>query len=121
MHYLLSEKRRQGDSQNESDWAKRAILGGDVLNPQTQTTIGIPIRYLAPDEVRVIAEALSALPADDLQRHWNVKATEEAAVYKIHPEDNEESLTWIKSSYQELKEFYALVARYGEGILTCIG
>ena len=121
LHYLLSEKRRQADSQNENDWAYRALLGGDVLNPQTQTTIGSPIRYLAPDEVREISELLQSISANSLREHWDVAAMLRAAVYKIHPADDDESFDWIKTSYRELAAFYALVAQHGESIITCLG
>ena len=121
LHYLLSEKRRQGDSQDEKDWAKRAILGGDVLNPQTQTTIGSPIRYLAPDETRAIAARLNAISPDDLRRHYDVQAMLQAAVYKVHPQDDEQTFEWIKTSYQELAAFYAAVAQHGEGTVACLG
>ena len=121
LHYLLSEKRRQGDSQDENDWAKRAILGGDILNSQTQTTIGSPIRYLAPDEVREISELLQSISEDSLREHWDVAAMIQAAVYKIHPQDNDEDFEWIKTSYQELAAFYAVVAQHSEGIVTCLG
>ena len=121
IHYLLSKKRRLRESRDETDWAERAILGGSLLHPQTQTTIGAPIRFLTADEVHSISQQLQSISAESLREHWNVAAMIEAGVYKMHPEDDDDDWEWTKRSYQELVEFYALVARYGEGVLTWLG
>ena len=121
LHYLLSEKRRKGDSQNESDWVKRAILGGNIIHPKTQTTIGSPIRYLAPAETHEIADRLSAISPDELRSNWSVEAMIEASVYKIHPEDNEQSFEWVETYYHQLTDFYSLATQYAEEVLTSLG
>ena len=121
IHYLLSEKRRGGEARDETDWAQRAILGGDILHPQTQTTIGSPIRTITPDEVRNISELLQCVSTLDLREHWDVAAMIKAGVYKMHPENDDEDWQWTKESYQGLVEFYALAARHGEGVLTWLG
>ena len=120
LHYLLSGERRRGEF-NESDWAKRAIRGGEMLESQAQTITGISIRYSSPAEVNMLNQRLQSLSAESLRQHWDVPAMLEAGVYKIHPEDDEESFRWIKMSYEQLADFYELVAENKEYVVTCLG
>lgn len=61
LYYLLSERRRKGEEQDWSHWVEKAVLGGQVLNQATQTTIGFPIRYLHPIEVLEVQNELEAI------------------------------------------------------------
>lgn len=117
LYYLLSERRRRGEPQDGSDWAEKAIFGGSVLNAATQTTIGFRIRYLSPDEVIDVKHQLETVTVEMLHDHWNPQAMSKAGVYKIRAEDDFE---WVQEDFEKLKNFYALIAEYQEGILTFV-
>jgi hypothetical protein len=120
LHYLLSENRRKGDNKEWSHWVDKAIFGGQILNEETITTIGSPIRYLPPSEVLYVAENLGEISSESLRHHWNPQAMCDAKVYKSRGADNE-SFGWVKEDFEKLKCFYALVAAHSEGVLSFMG
>ena len=121
LYYLLSERRRTGKPRDWSHWVEQALFGGDVLNEATQTTIGSPIRYLFPAQVRAVAPALASITPAALDAYWNPVAMYAAGVYKIYPNESADSLTWLHTDLEKLQAFYALVASHNEGILTFVG
>lgn len=121
LYYLLSERRRNGEANDGSEWSEKAIFGDEVLNEKTQTTVGFPIRYLYPREVSNVRDYLGTITIEMLHAHWHPRKMSEARVYKIHIDDGENYFRWIKEDFEKLKAFYALVAEYSEGILSFIG
>lgn len=120
LHYLLSERRRAGKPDDWSDWVVQALLGGEILHPETKTTNGSPICYLQPAQVRDIAAELGIITATELQLHWNPVAMYATQVYKIHPDEPAETFAWMCEDLAKLQTFYTLAANHGEGVLTCM-
>lgn len=120
LYYLLADRRRNDEDRQPHAWPEQALFGGDVLMEGTETTIGSPIRYLAPANVRRVSAALSAVDPETFQRLWNVPAMIEASVYKIHPEDDERSLEFVLADFARLVAFYKTAAAHGEGVLACM-
>jgi hypothetical protein len=121
LHYLMSEFRRHGETRHSSDWVAKVLFGGEVLNPETQTTIGIPIRYSTPVEVAELLEQLGQITHESLRAYWNAEVMVQDGVYKMHSSDDDKSFGWICESLEELKRFYAQVAAHAEGVLVCMG
>jgi hypothetical protein len=116
-HYLLSYRRRNGGEKDGDDWVEKAILGGRVLDPAIQTTIGIPIRYLSPIEVYEIQDRLETVELDMLGTHWNPIAMCQANVYKIGLHASDEYFRYLQELFAQFKAFYASVSDL-EGVLT---
>jgi hypothetical protein len=117
-HYLLSYQRRNGGKkQAEDDWVEKAILGGEVLDPAIQSTIGIPIRYLSPIAVYEIQDKLETMEIDMLGIHWNPAAMRQANVYKISGSENDEDFCHLQEIFAQFKAFYSSVSEQ-EGVLT---
>jgi Domain of unknown function (DUF1877) len=117
-HYLLSYQRRNGGEKSDRDvWVEKAILGGEVLDPAIQTTIGIPICYLSPIAVYEIQDNLDTVELDLLGVHWNPVAMRQANVYKIGGNENDEDFYYLQELFTQFKAFYASVSEQ-EGVLT---
>jgi hypothetical protein len=119
-HYLLSRQRRDCAKATTPDWAEAAIVGGSVLNESVQTVQGYAIRYLNPAEVSSINDRLMLITPEMFGAHWNPVAMTRAAVYKIYFDKSDEHLDYLYTEFQRLQDFYSLVTRHGEGIITCL-
>jgi hypothetical protein len=123
----------------DKDWhALHALLTGEISNPSdikpvspplgnvvmggTETTIDATygkVRFLNPDEVRKVADALSQISVEDLRARFDPIAFTKAEVYP-NPRpggwDTEqlESLLWI---YPQLVGFFRDAAREGNVVL----
>ncbi len=118
-HYLLSPWRRNsGEKQVWDNWMYKAIFGSEILNPETTTTIGHPIRYLSPLEVYEIKDRLKTIDLDMFGAHWNPTAMS-VSVYKIHQSEDDESFRYLQELFGQFKAFYAAVADR-EGVITCM-
>ena len=121
LYYLLSERRRKGEERDWTQWVEATIFGGEVLNEETQTSIGFQIRYLNPAEVLNVRDNLKTVTTAMLHAHWNPRKMREAGVYKIRADEDEDYFTWIEEDFEKLKTFYASIAEHGEGVLTFVG
>ena len=120
LYYLLSARRRRSEARNWSHWVEKVLFGGEMLNEETQTTIGFPIRYLNSAEVSKVSHNLKATTAAMLYAHWNPQRMSESNVYKLHPNKGEDYFKWIKEDFEQLKRFYASTQARGEGVLTFV-
>ncbi len=121
LHYLLSERRRNGEEIDYLHWVEKAVFGGQVLNNATQSVIGSPICYLHPTEVYDIQKKLCEVTIEILHYYWNPQAMSKAGVYKIHSCNREDKFKYVQNDFENLKSFYTLVTEYHEGILTFMG
>ncbi len=119
IHYLLSEDRRNGDGYNDSDWVKRVIHGGEVLNEKIREfSGGHSIFYLLPEEVTDLWIKLFDISDEEFREHWDPPAMCEAGVYKMHATDDERRLNWIQEDFERLRNLYSEAVSCDEGILT---
>ena len=93
-----------------------AVLGGSEVGPDEGYG---PIRFLTPDEVVAVANAIGDLEEAHLRRRLIPEALVDAQVYP-GGWDAEDSLEWLMSSFAELREFYARAREGGRAVLLCV-
>ena len=118
IHYLLSEERRRGYCANDSDWVKRFIHGGEVLNEYIKDISGHHIFYLAPGEVSELWIKLGDITSETFREHWNPSLMYEAGVYKMHAADDERQLEYIETDFNDLRNLFFEAMTHDEGILN---
>jgi hypothetical protein len=99
IHFLLTGSEWEG----ESPWSW-VILGGTPVGPD----IGYgPARYLSPDQVREVAQALANLPRQELANRYDPVAMEATDIYpQIWVRDGPEGLVYLLSYYDEVVKYY---------------
>lgn len=118
IHYLLSEYRRERDGNNNSDWVKRAVNGGDLLNPAAYAESDSSLYYTQPEEVKDIRTKLEQISDEEFERHWDASAMDQAGVYKIYADESSSRIYVIRQDFEELRDFYREAADSGDGVLV---
>ena len=104
IHYLLTGEVEQGPP----PWSQ-VVMGGTEIG-EDAGGYG-PARYLRPEQVREVAEALPKLPRDQLAQRYAPEEMEQAGVYpSIWMHDGEEALNYLLDKYDALVEFYQQAA-----------
>jgi hypothetical protein len=113
IHFLLNGKTWEG----AEPWFL-VILGGTPIGED----VGYgPARYLEPEQVREVADALSTVDAAELARRFDPKAMEEADIYpSIWEQDQAEGLEYIQQYYPLLVKFYADAASRGDAAILFV-
>jgi hypothetical protein len=108
---------------NDSAWGGKPPLRWAVFGDRELGTIDVgygPARYLLPDQVRRLVEALRKLPPDDLLEFYDPVGMREAELYCAPREGKEEE--WeekdLREHYEKLVHFYERAAEAGHGVLT---
>lgn len=113
IHFLLAGETWGGDGPLAA-----AVLGGDALE-ETDAGYG-PFRYLQPEQVREVAEALTRVDSEDLWRNFDAKKVAKAEVYPSGWEGGEDDKQYICQNFDELKKFYGEAAAAGSALLLYI-
>jgi hypothetical protein len=96
-----------------------AVRGGTWLG---DVDVGYgPARYLLPEQVRALAEAMEAISDAELRKRFDMATLAEAGVYPGVWEDVEEELGYLLPQYASLQAFMAEAARTGDAMLLWIG
>jgi hypothetical protein len=115
IHYLLTGTAWEGDP------PLNFILGGTEIG---NVDVGYgPARALTSDEVRGLAEALDALPPDELRQRFDPTQMMELRVYpEIWDRDPEEddTLGYLIGHYTDLRNFVRHTADSGFGLIVYI-
>lgn len=114
IHFMLS-----GSADGGSTPLSWAILGGEEFGDD----IGYgPARILLPDEVRMIATALSDISEEDFKSRYAPQAMQAADVYlsDMCVRDGDDALFYLASNYVNLNEFYRNAAFRGDGVVLWI-
>ncbi len=91
------------------------VLGGLVVSDED---VGHgPARYLAPEEVQEVADALSLISEETLLRQFDARKFEEAKIYPQGWSGAPEELEYIGGYYRHLAQFFREAARKDEAIL----
>jgi hypothetical protein len=112
LHFLLTGHPWEGDPP-----LALAVLGGTDLETEDDE---ITIRYLTPDQVRRVADALRVTPRSQLEVNFHPAALKAADIYPslgTRPEDQE----YVLSYYDELVTFYNAAADRGDGVVKAVG
>lgn len=111
MHFLL----------NGHPWEGEPPLGWAVFGNHELGAIDVgygPARFLLPDQVRTLAEALRQLPPDQLFEAYDPDAMRAAELYCAPDEgDDEGGETTLREHYEELRGFYDWAAKEGFGVM----
>ncbi len=106
LHYLLT-----GSAEPVDTCLGRAILGGTEVGPD----LGYgPARFLLPEEVRQVAEALAQLSQEDLVPRFNLSAMESANIYAC---DSVEDLELAQAYFERMMHFYTDAAAKGNAMI----
>lgn len=93
------------------------LLGGAEVGPD----LGYgPARFIAPDEVRVVAAALEAVDRDDLLSHFNAGSLMKGEVYPGTWEDSYEDREYIGQNYDVARSVFLAAARKNAGVLVLL-
>ena len=120
LHVLLT-----GDISHPSDIQPAAPPLGNVVIGGTETPFDATygkVRFLMPEEVREVADALSQITVEDLRQRFDPVAFTKAQVYP-NPRpggwnsDELESLLWV---YPQLVGFFRDAAREGDVVLLSL-
>lgn len=111
IHYLLT-----GAAKGGLEPYSLTVLGGEM-------TLCEPARYLPPEQVKRIAEALTNLPEQALRDRFDPNAMEDAEIYPrgVWVRDGPRVLDYVLRHYQDLVAFYQASALRGDGVLVWIG
>ncbi len=105
---------------NGKAWEGEGALGNVIIGGQEiGENIGYgPARYLTPREVLEAAQALQSIPPDQFKERFNPNGLTAAEIYpEIWAEEPEESLDYVLSFYEDLRNFYLGAADRGQAVL----
>jgi Domain of unknown function (DUF1877) len=99
IHFLLTGSQWEGTPP-----CSLAILGGVPIGQD----VGYgPARYLLPNQVREVAQALASLPPSELAKRYSPKAMDEAGIYpEIWERDGDDGLHYVLSFYESVVKYY---------------
>ena len=114
IHFLLT-----GDPEGGALPLANAILGGAPLDNSEEYE---ETRFLSPEEVTEVTEALTDVTAEHLERRYDPELMDQLDIYPGYwMRDREESLEYLISYYNDLKQFYESAAREGKAMIISIG
>ena len=76
-----------------------------------------PARYLTPEEVREVADALSKITAEQLLERFDPGTMDRLEVYPGDWEGEPENREWLADAFSEVSAFYSGVAARGNAVL----
>lgn len=112
LHYALNGTHEGGEEPLAS-----VILGGTIL-PDHDGVMGYgPLHYLAPEQVKEIAGALSKIDPQALLAKLDKEDAEAKEIYLAHTLDDLNGWAYLPELFQEFQAFYADAAQRGNGML----
>ncbi|WP_190980849.1 YfbM family protein [Nostoc sp. FACHB-280] len=114
LHCLLTgDLSLEEETQASPYW--NVVMGGTPT--QFEATYGF-VRYLNPEEVREVAELLSAISVEELSQRFDVDAFNAAQIYpNPSPGGWEEEIEFLLEIYPEFVQFFQNAARQGDIVL----
>lgn len=115
IHYLLTGTSNEGEGP-----LALAIKGGQEIGDDMGYG---PARFLLPEEVQAVAQALERLTLEQLKKGFKPDAMTTGGVYpeNIWTEEGEEALDYLLEHYQALVDFYRDASARGDGALLWLG
>lgn len=94
------------------------VLGGEAVGDED---FGYgPVRSLEPTQVAAVAQALEAIPAEELLSRFDPDAMNAAEVYPGGWSEDEAWREHLAEKYREVQNLFANAASHGEGMLLYI-
>jgi hypothetical protein len=110
VHFLLN-----GDPWEGPRPLLDVVLGG---TPVGEVEVGYgPARFLAPEEVEVVARALEALSAVELLEHFHANRLNDAHIYPHGWTGALEEVEYVHKNYLAVSEFFRKVAAAKDAML----
>ncbi|UOQ53221.1 YfbM family protein [Hymenobacter cellulosivorans] len=98
--------------------------GGQVIGNEEEHSVGLgPARGLTNAEVSQFAAALGRLSESEFRLRYDSAAMDELEIYPVgwsKEEKPEETVDWLVTSFNELKQFVGDAAIAKQGLLVCI-
>lgn len=92
-----------------------AIMGGEEIGEDAGYG---PARYLEPEEVKSIAQALADASTEDLAKRYSPKALTAADIYPgIWEQEGDEAFDYLAGYYEDMVDFYKAAAKRGDAVL----
>lgn len=110
IHYLLTGKIDQAPPPLGS-----AVLGGEEIGEERDYG---RVRFLTPQQVRAVAEALAPISKDDLVRRFDIESMRAAQV--IYPIRSTNEVEFAQQYFEQLSRYYADAAASGNAMLLWI-
>lgn len=109
LHYLLT-----GHVQEAPGPLGNAILGGEEIGEERDYG---RVRFLTPQQVHEVADALSNVSKDALRNRFDLEAMNAAGIYTAR---NQEDLELAQEYFEQLSRFYREAAENSEAMLLWI-
>jgi hypothetical protein len=108
LHYLIT-----GKLDDAPPPLGNAILGGTPIGDD----VGYgPARYLTPQQVREVADALAAIPREELVRRSAAEMPLPRGIYGVDPSGQEDDLEETLEYFDELVQYYSEAAEQGNAV-----
>lgn len=115
LHFLLTGTAWDVDPEVP---VSKVVLGGDEVGPDA---FGYgPARFIKPDVVKEIAEALKTVDLEELKTKYSKEEFTEANLYSFEAAEFEEEIGILIDYIDGLIEFYGEAADKGNAVLTYI-
>jgi hypothetical protein len=109
IHFMLT-----GDAWGGGPPLCNVVLGGTEIGDD----IGYgPARYITADEVRAAADVLRELPSKEFARRFDSAAMSENEIYPEIWDEVQESLDYLMSNYELVRDYYSAAASKGNAML----
>lgn len=112
IHYLLC-----GDAWEGQGPLFDALMGGTSFQGRSEEE---NVRYLKPDEVRDVAQALETIGDKELAEGFEPDDMNEVGVYPSPDWNEEGELDYILGYYGPMKAYYKAAAENGDGMLIYV-
>ncbi|MEZ4669176.1 MAG: DUF1877 family protein [Anaerolineae bacterium] len=121
LHFLLSPQRRQGTHDINTDWIKRAILGGEELKGVTASG-DVPVFFMPYTEVQSTSFMLNQVTRQMFVEYFNIQAMIRAGVYaSLSLMGRQYAFEELWESFSHLRDFYMSAAANEEGVVAYMG
>jgi len=85
------------------------IFGNGTVDTEQEIGYG-PAKYLTPEEVQAVHQALSPLSAPELMNRYDAKELNSLHIYPEDWSDSSDWTTYLADYFEDLKAFYAKAA-----------
>jgi hypothetical protein len=113
IHYTLNGKPWEGEGP-----LSLVVMGGEEIGDD----VGYgPARYLTPQEVKDVAEALAAIDSAKFSERFNPALMDSEEIYpQVWERDGDEGLEYVLDYYNDLSSFYETAAERGDAVLIFV-
>lgn len=119
IHYLLNGAAWEGEEP-----LVHTVLGGTAISEPDEEELESgeynPTRYLTPELVKQISDALQGMSEAELQRRYNPKQMTELDIYPSIDWEADGELEYVMDYYRELVAYYREAAANQEAMLLYI-